>query len=83
MPFSDAQIIDLLGGTNFVAKLCKIAPAAVSQWKVNGIPHSKMVFLGAELEKKSYGLIKRQDLFPESWFMIWPELLPQGESWKE
>lgn len=80
LPFTDSQIIDLLGGTNFVAKICKVAPPAVAQWRHNGIPASKMVFLGAELEKKSHGLITRKDLFPETWYLVWPELLPQIEN---
>jgi hypothetical protein len=33
-----------------------------------------MVFLGALLEEKSHGLVKRQDLFPNSYKLIWPEL---------
>lgn len=74
---TDKQIIELLGGATKVAKLCEISVPAVSQWQNNGIPHTQMVFLGAELEKQSHGLITRKDLFPRSWHLIWPELLPK------
>jgi hypothetical protein len=40
-----AQIIDALGGTAKVAALCEVSPAAVSQWRENGIPKSRLMFL--------------------------------------
>ena len=72
--FTDTQIIDLLGGPTKIARLCSISVPAVSMWKNTGIPADKMVFLGALLEEKSHGLVKRQDLFPNSYKLIWPEL---------
>ena len=51
-------IIDALGGTYKTAKLCEVAPGAVSQWRKHGIPKSRLMFLRlarpdvfAELEK--------------------------------
>lgn len=79
LKLTDNQIIDLLGGTNKVARLCQVAPAAVSQWRNNNIPADKFIFLGAELERQSFGLVSRKDLFPNHWWYIWPELLPQSE----
>ncbi|MHB9833856.1 helix-turn-helix domain-containing protein [Paraburkholderia terrae] len=38
-------IIDGLNGTVAVAALCEIDPGAVSQWKKNGIPKSRVKFL--------------------------------------
>ena len=73
--FTDAHMIDLLGGTSAVARMCNVAPAAVAQWKIRGIPHGHLVFLGARLEKASHGLICRKDLFPKSYDLIWPEIL--------
>ena len=32
------RIIDALGGTSAVAKLCEVNSQAVSQWRRNGIP---------------------------------------------
>ena len=72
--FTDAMIVDLLGGTNKVAKLCQVAPPAVAQWKLRGIPHGQLLFLAAEIERQSHGLVKRQDLFPKSYKLVWPEL---------
>jgi len=72
--FTDAMIVDLLGGTNKVAKLCQVAPPAVAQWKLRGIPHGQLLFLAAEIEKQSHGLVKRQDLFPKTYRLVWPEL---------
>lgn len=52
------QIIDALGGTNEVARLCEIKPPSVSEWRRDGIPHARLMFLKlarpdvfAELEK--------------------------------
>jgi hypothetical protein len=38
-------IIDGLDGTVAVAALCEVDPGAVSQWRWNGIPKSRMKFL--------------------------------------
>lgn len=38
-------IIDKLGGTNAVAKLCEIEPASVSEWRRNGIPKARLMYL--------------------------------------
>jgi DNA-binding transcriptional regulator YdaS (Cro superfamily) len=75
LKLTDSAIIDLLGGTNKVAKLCKVAPTAVTQWRKNGIPADRFMFLGARIEQESHGLVSRKDLFPNNYFLIWPELL--------
>jgi hypothetical protein len=74
MKLTDTQIIQLLGGTTKVAKLCMVSAPAVAQWKSKGIPQDKLVFLGAELEKCSCGLMSRKTMFPEMYKFIWPEL---------
>ena len=74
MNFTDDQIIALLGGTKVVAKMCNVAPPAVTQWRTRGIPHGQMLFLAATLEKQSHGLVTRKDLFPNNWWIVWPEL---------
>jgi hypothetical protein len=43
-PIADL-IIDGLGGTSAVAELCQCSAAAVSQWRIEGIPRSRMQFL--------------------------------------
>lgn len=39
------RVIEALGGTAEVARLCKIDMAAVSQWKKKGIPSYRVDFL--------------------------------------
>ena len=41
----DNKIIDALGGTSATATLCMINPAAVSQWRINGIPPARLMYL--------------------------------------
>lgn len=41
------KVIDELGGTNAVAELCQITPQAVSQWREDGIPKAREMFLRA------------------------------------
>jgi DNA-binding transcriptional regulator YdaS (Cro superfamily) len=77
LALTDAQMIGILGGAKTVANLFKIDQAAVNQWKVNGIPLNRLVFLAAEIEKKSNGLVTRRDMFPKLALYVWPELLPK------
>ena len=83
LKLTDSAIIDLLGGTNKVAKMCKIASTAVTQWRKNGIPADKYMFLGARIEQESHGLVSRQDLFPNNFWLIWPELLKNNAFGKQ
>lgn len=39
------RIIDALGGTGAVAKLCEIEPGSVSDWRREGIPKARLMFL--------------------------------------
>lgn len=39
------EIIDALGGTVEVSELCEIAPSAVSQWRLTGIPKARLMYL--------------------------------------
>jgi hypothetical protein len=50
------KIIDDLGGTSALAKLCEVTPGAVSQWRNDGIPKHQMKFLR----------VVRPDVFGES-----------------
>lgn len=38
-------IIDALGGTSKVARLCAVTTGAVSQWRDNGIPAARLMYL--------------------------------------
>jgi len=42
---SDSEIIDALGGTAAVARLCRIKQPSVSGWRVMGIPDARRQFL--------------------------------------
>ena len=75
LKLTDTAIIDLLVGTAKVARMCKVDSAAVSNWKIRGIPADKYMLLGARIEEVSHGLVTRQDLFPTNFWLIWPELL--------
>lgn len=39
------KVIDLLGGTGATAKLCETSPGAVSQWRRDGIPSARLMYL--------------------------------------
>ncbi|KRD71416.1 Rha family transcriptional regulator [Lysobacter sp. Root96] len=39
------QIIDALGGTAEVARLCNVKPPSVSEWRRNGIPDARVQYL--------------------------------------
>jgi DNA-binding transcriptional regulator YdaS (Cro superfamily) len=80
LALTDAQMIGLLGGAKPVANIFKIDVAAVNQWKVNGIPLNRLVFMAAEIEKKSHGLVTRRDMFPKLALFVWPELLPKSNA---
>jgi DNA-binding transcriptional regulator YdaS (Cro superfamily) len=75
MTYTDKEIIEMLGGTSRVSRLCKVSPSAVSLWMTRGIPALQMMYLGATLEKESHGLVTRKDLFPDTWQLVWPELV--------
>lgn len=41
------DVIEKLGGTSEVARLCEIEPPSVSEWKRNGIPKARLMYLRA------------------------------------
>ncbi|WP_081075653.1 hypothetical protein [Burkholderia stagnalis] len=40
-----STIIDRLGGTTAVARLCECTPPSVHQWRTDGIPKYRLQFL--------------------------------------
>lgn len=42
---TDSEIIDKLGGTAEVARLCQVRPPSVSEWRVRGIPQARRLYL--------------------------------------
>jgi hypothetical protein len=83
LKLTESAMIDLLGGTAKVSRMCKCDPATISTWRIRGIPHGQLLFLAARIEKKSHGLVTRQDLFPNNWYLVWPELLPKNNAFGE
>jgi len=71
---TNSEIINVLGGTSVVAKLCNVSPAAVSMWRNTNIPADKMLYLAATLEKSTEGVLNRRQMFPNTYKIIWPEL---------
>ena len=45
VPMDWNPVIDALGTTTEVARLCRVKPQAVSQWRVSGIPSARLDFL--------------------------------------
>lgn len=43
-PNNSGRIIEALGGTSDVARLCGIKPQSVSEWKTSGIPRAWVFF---------------------------------------
>lgn len=39
------RIIDDLGGITEVARICEVTTGAVAQWRHNGIPRARLMFL--------------------------------------
>lgn len=39
------KVIDALGGTNATADLCNVTKGAVSQWRTDGIPEARLMYL--------------------------------------
>lgn len=83
LKLTENAMLDLLGGTSKVSRMCKCDSATVSSWRKRGIPREHLLFLAARIEKESHGLVTRQDLFPANWYLIWPELLPKQNAFGE
>lgn len=45
MDKTPSQIIDALGGTGEVARMCRIKPPSVSLWRSGGIPPARLQYL--------------------------------------
>lgn len=64
-PHPDSYIIDALGGTSKTARLCRVQPASVSEWRKTGIPDARRMFL--QLARPDvFDQDREQSLRPES-----------------
>lgn len=50
------QVIEALGGTAAVARLFDVAMPSVSDWKKDGIPSARMMYLQATRKKELAGI---------------------------
>lgn len=51
-PELSKEVISALGGTTEVSRICVVQSAAVSQWKKNGIPRARLMFLRERFKNK-------------------------------
>lgn len=49
-------VIDRLGGTSAVARICECKPPSVHEWRVNGIPKARLQFLRLAFPEAFEGL---------------------------
>lgn len=69
---------ELLGGNFALAKVCGVSPQAVSQWVKGTRPISERRCVA--IEKATKRAVTRQELRPDDWQEIWPELAnPEGK----
>nr|WP_316642865.1 hypothetical protein [uncultured Roseateles sp.] len=72
---SATELIDFLEGPAAVARLCRVKPPSVSEWRERGIPDGKLIRLAPVIERRRNSKYRRWDLFPTDWHEIWPELV--------
>lgn len=46
MRMDSNSVIDALGGTSAVARLCHVKPPSVSKWRTSGIQDARLMYLG-------------------------------------
>ncbi|WEE76642.1 helix-turn-helix domain-containing protein [Comamonas testosteroni] len=56
MNTSATKVIDALGGTFAVARIFDIKPPSVSDWKKDGIPRARVMYLKAAYRKALVGI---------------------------
>jgi len=63
---------DLVGGTAALARILGRSASEISQW-ISGNRPIPLIAAPA-IEKATNGAVRRQDLRPNDWWKIWPEL---------
>lgn len=67
------ELIEAMGGNSACARICGVRPPSVSEWIANNkIPKSPHILLSVAAE--AAGIAKRQDLRPNDYWLIWPDL---------
>lgn len=65
------QAIKAAGGLTKLGAAIGVAPQVVANWRVRGVPVERC----AEVEQASKNAVRRWDLRPDDWHLIWPELI--------
>lgn len=60
----------ICGGREVLASHLKVTPAAIGNWKSRGVPIEHC----PEIERLTGRVVTRQQLRPDDWRRIWPEL---------
>ena len=60
----------VIGGRNLLAQGLGVTAAAVGNWKTRGVP----IEYCPKIETLTMGEVSRQDLRPDDWQALWPEL---------
>lgn len=50
------ELIDLLGGDAAVARICRVGPTAISNWRARGAPAQRAVQLAKAAQRKGHPL---------------------------
>ena len=69
------QAIAAAGGVSKLAKAIGVSQSAVSNWRARGTPIAERWCV--RIETATAGAVTRQDLRPDDWHLIWPELTEQ------
>jgi len=72
------QASALVGGTSTLARILGRSSSEVSQWISGNRPIP--ITYAAAIERATNGLVTRQDLRPQDWHLIWPELAAMNNS---
>lgn len=59
LAMNDSKIIDALGGTAEVARICRVKQPSVSEWRTKGIPAARRQYLEL-LKPEAFGLSKKK-----------------------
>jgi len=61
-----------------LAEIVGLRPSAVSNWLARGTTPNPAYC--SAIERATNGAVRRQDLRPHDWWLIWPELAEQKEA---
>lgn len=70
---SIAKASEILGGQSALARILSVSPPTINQW-IKGLRPIPVERCSA-IERATNGQVTRQELRPEDWQDIWPELV--------